>query len=56
MAAVRDEERVLLVAFGTSARQQLVAAAVEAVLLALLAAALALPAAAALLHSWLTRT
>ena len=50
VAAVRDEERVLLVAFGTSPRQQLVAAGFEAVLLALIAAALALPA-AALVHS-----
>ena len=53
VAAVRDEERVLLVSFGASARQQLVAAGFEAVLLALVAAALALPA-AALVHSWLT--
>ena len=53
VAAVRDEERVLLVAFGASPRQQLVAAGFEAVLLALVAAALALPA-AALVHSWLT--
>lgn len=55
VAAVRDEERVLLVAFGASPRQQLVAAGAEAVLLALLAAALALPA-AALVHAGLTRT
>ncbi len=53
VAAVRDEERVLLVAFGASRRQQLVAAGFEAVLLALVAAGLALPA-AALVHSWLT--
>lgn len=53
VAAVRDEERVLLVAFGTSPRQQLLATGFEAVLLALLSAALALPA-AALAHSWLT--
>lgn len=53
VAAVRDEERVLLVAFGTSPRQQLVATGCEAVLLALLSAALALPA-AALAHSRLT--
>ncbi|MBJ7355882.1 ABC transporter permease [Nocardioides sp.] len=53
VAAVRDEERVLLVAFGASPRQQLVAAGFEAVLLALAAAAIALPA-AALLHSRLT--
>ena len=46
VAAVRDEERVLLVSFGASARQQLVAAGSEAVLLALVAAGLALPAAA----------
>jgi hypothetical protein len=53
VAAVRDEERALLVAFGASPRQQLVAAGVEAVLLALVAAGLALPA-AALVHSRLT--
>ena len=53
VAAVRDEERVLLVAFGASPRQQLFAAGFEAVLLALVAAALALPA-AALVHSGLT--
>lgn len=53
VAAVRDEERVLLVAFGASPRQQLVATGFEAVLLALVAGALAIPA-AALLHSWLT--
>ena len=53
VAAVRDEERVLLVSFGASARQQLVAAGSEAVLLALVAAGVALPA-AALVHSWLT--
>ena len=55
VAAVRDEERVLLVAFGASPRQQLVAAGFEALLLALAAAALALPA-AALVHSGLTHT
>ena len=38
VAAVRDEERVLLVSFGASARQQLVAAGSEAVLLAIVAA------------------
>ena len=53
VAAVRDEERVLLVAFGASPRQQLVAAGFEAVLMALVAAGIALPA-AALVHSWLT--
>lgn len=53
VAAVRDEERVLLVSLGTSPRQQLAATGFEAVLLALAAAALALPA-AALVHSWLT--
>lgn len=53
VASVRDEERVLLVAFGASPRQQLVAAAGEAVLLAVLAAALALPL-AAVAHSGLT--
>ncbi|WP_028642667.1 FtsX-like permease family protein [Nocardioides sp. URHA0020] len=53
VAAVRDEERALLVAFGASPRQQLRATGLEAVLLALVAAALALPA-AALLHSRLT--
>jgi hypothetical protein len=53
VAAVRDEERALLVSFGASPRQQLVAAGFEAVLLALVAAALAVPA-AALLHSRLT--
>ena len=53
VAAVRDEERVLLVSFGASARQQLVAAGCEAVLLAIVAAGVALPA-AALVHSWLT--
>lgn len=53
VAAVRDEERVLLVAFGTSPRQQLVATGFEALLIALVAAALALPA-AAVVHSWLT--
>jgi hypothetical protein len=53
VAAVRDEERVLLVTFGASARQQLAAAGSEAVLLALVAAGLALPA-AALVHSGLT--
>lgn len=53
VAAVRDEERVLLVAFGISPRQQLVAAGIEAVLLAIVATALALPA-AALGHAWLT--
>ena len=53
VAAVRDEERVLLVAFGASRRQQLAATGFEAVLLALVAAALALPA-AALVHSRLT--
>ena len=53
VAAVRDEERVLLVSFGASPRQQLVAAGSEAVLLALVAAGVALPA-AALVHSWLT--
>lgn len=55
VATVRDDERVLFIALGTSARQQLAVAALEAALLALLAAAIALPA-AALLHSWLTRT
>ena len=44
---------MLLVSFGASARQQLVAAGSEAVLLALVAAGVALPA-AALVHSWLT--
>lgn len=53
VAAVRDEERALLVALGASPRQQLVTAGGEAVLLALVAAALALPA-AALVHSRLT--
>lgn len=53
VAAVRDDERALLVSFGTSPRQQLAAAGFEAALLALLAAGLALPA-AALLHSRLT--
>ena len=53
VAAVRDEERVLLVAFGASPRQQLVAAGFEAVLLALVAASLSLPA-ASLVHSRLT--
>jgi hypothetical protein len=53
VAAVRDEERVLLVSFGASRRQQLAAAGCEAVLLALVAAGVALPA-AALVHSWLT--
>ncbi len=53
VAAVRDEERVLLVALGASRRQQVVAAGSEAVLLALVAAALALPA-SALVHSRLT--
>ena len=38
VAAVRDEERVLLVSFGASPRQQLVAAGFEAVLLAIVAA------------------
>ncbi|WP_230487280.1 FtsX-like permease family protein [Nocardioides anomalus] len=55
VAVVRDEERVLLVALGASRRQQLGAAALEALLLALLAAALALPS-AALLHAALVRT
>ena len=55
VAAVRDEERVLLVALGASPRQQLTAAGFEAVLLAMVAAVLALPA-AMLVHSWLTHT
>jgi len=55
VAAVRDEERVLLVALGTSPRQQVAAAAGEGALLAALAAVVAVPA-ASLLHAALTRT
>ena len=54
VAAVRDDERALLVAFGLSRRQQLGAALVEAALLATASVLLAVPL-AALCHSRLTR-
>ena len=53
VAAVRDEERTLLAAFGQSRRQQLGAALLESLLLAVTAALLAVPA-AAVVHSRLT--
>ncbi|QIG41576.1 permease [Nocardioides anomalus] len=53
VAAARDEERALLVGIGLSVRQQLTAAALEALLVALVAAVLAVPL-AALAHAWLT--
>ena len=53
VAAVRDDERALLVGLGLGRGQQLVAALIEAVLLATVSAVLAVPA-AALGHSLLT--
>ncbi len=53
VAAVRTDERDLLLALGLGRRQQVAAAGAEALLLALVAAALAVPA-AAVLHSRLT--
>ena len=53
VAALRDEERALLVALGLSPGQQLGLAVVEAALVGLVAGAVAVPA-AALVHAWLT--
>jgi hypothetical protein len=55
VGSVREDERELLGAMGTSGRQRTGAAAAEAALLAVLASALAVPA-AALLHAVLTRS
>ncbi|MXG88099.1 ABC transporter permease [Nocardioides flavescens] len=55
VASARDEERVLLVALGTSPQQQVAAAAGEGALLAVAAAVVAVPA-ASFLHAAVTRT
>lgn len=54
VGSVREDERDLLTAMGQGRRQQVLAASVEASLLALLAAVVAVPA-ASLLHSLLTQ-
>ncbi|SFC57587.1 FtsX-like permease family protein [Nocardioides terrae] len=54
LASLRDEERALLISFGLSRRQQIVAALVEAVVVAAVAAVLAVPA-ASLVHARLSR-
>lgn len=55
VASLRRDERGLLVAMGLGRRQQLAAATLEALLLALVASVLAVPTAVAI-HSLLTRT